>query len=84
MELHRFVEAETALAQLIEVERAEHSTYFVEHAFLMRAYCLACVGRGNEAVLLLDHVAPDASWDYTDNLPDITPDLIRSLAKSTR
>jgi tetratricopeptide (TPR) repeat protein len=84
MELHRFSDAQQVWARLIEVEHAEQSNYFVEHAMLLRSYALASIGRGAEALSLLAGVAEDASWDGTENLPEVTPALIRSLTKRVR
>jgi hypothetical protein len=86
LEMHQFREAEPVLARLAEVERKENSTYFLDHALLLRAYCLACIGRGAEALLQLgdEAIAADAVVSSVENIPQVTPQLVRNLATAAR
>jgi hypothetical protein len=86
VELHQFREAEPVLARLAEVEREENSTYFLDHALLLRAYCLVCIGRGEEALLQLDDeaITADAEVSSVENIPQVTPQLVRELAAAAR
>jgi hypothetical protein len=86
LEMHQFREAEPVLARLAEVEREENSTYFLDHALLLRAYCLARIGRGAEALLQLGDVAiaADAEVNSVENIPRVTPQLVRDLAAAAR
>jgi tetratricopeptide (TPR) repeat protein len=86
VEMNRFQEAEPVLARLAEVEREESSTYFLDHALLLRAYCLACTGRSAEALLQLSDpaIAADAEVNSVENIPRVTPQLVRDLAAAAR
>jgi tetratricopeptide (TPR) repeat protein len=84
LELHLFRDAEPVLERLIEVEREERSTYFMEHAQLLRAYCLAHLGRGKDALVQLSEVEDGATVSSIENLPQVTPSLVRTLVRSAR
>jgi tetratricopeptide (TPR) repeat protein len=82
LELHQFREAEKALKELEELEIIERSTYFLEYARLMRAYCLARLGCKDEALSQLGAVSEDAEEKWTENIPNVTPALVRDLCSA--
>jgi Flp pilus assembly protein TadD len=86
LEQHQFREAEPVLARLAEVEREDRSTYFLDHALLLRAYCLVLLGRSAEALLQLDDeaIAVGAEVSSVENIPRVTPRLVRDLAAAAR
>jgi hypothetical protein len=78
----RFEESLETMSDL-ELEESGKSDYFVSSTPLMKAYCLANLSRHREALLLLNNVADDSSVSWIENIPEITPDLIRRLCASS-
>lgn len=72
----RFIDAATYATLSIESSKAQSSLYYLETAYLLRAYYRAKSGRRDEAIADLSFVSDDASF-YADRL--VSKRLVREL-----
>jgi hypothetical protein len=66
----------------LESEETGKSDYFTSSTPLMKAYCLTQLRRCDEALQLLKETSEENSVTWIEDLPEITPALIRKLCAS--
>ena len=63
VELHRYVEANADLEQLLEIERLRREEFFEGAALMLRAICLNNLARPNEVLAVSERLPRDArAW----------------------